>query len=157
VSEAYPWLKILHILSATVLFGTGLGTALHFWLTHLRGDAREIASAARNAVLVDWLCTATSGVVQPISGAALIWLGGHDPWAPWLVAAYALYALAAICWFPVAGLQIRMRDLATEAAARGAALPDAYHRSARIWFALGWPAFLALLAVFALMVMRPEF
>jgi Predicted integral membrane protein (DUF2269) len=32
--DALLILKWLHILSATVLFGTGLGTAAHLWMTH---------------------------------------------------------------------------------------------------------------------------
>ena len=72
MSDPYLWLKWLHVVSATVLFGTGLGTALHMWLAHLRRDPRAIAVVARNVVLVDWLFTATSGVVQPLSGFGLV-------------------------------------------------------------------------------------
>ncbi len=50
-------------------------------------------------------------------------------------------------------LQIRMRDLA--AAAADGALPSLYHRYARIWFALGWPAFAAVIVIFGLMVAKP--
>jgi uncharacterized membrane protein len=35
------------------------------------------------------------------------------------------------------------------------ALPPAYHRCMRAWFALGWPAFLAVIATFWLMVTKP--
>lgn len=65
------------------------------------------------------------------------------------------YGLIGACWLPVVWLQARMRDLAREAAERGAALPPAYHRHARHWFWLGWPAFLGLLAIYALMVAKP--
>jgi len=85
VSDPYLWLKWLHVMSATVLFGTGLGTALHMWLAHLRRDPRAIAVVARNVVLVDWLLTATSGVVQPLSGIGLVYLSAADPFASWLV------------------------------------------------------------------------
>ena len=155
MSDPYLWLKWLHVLSATVLFGTGLGTALHMWLAHLRRDPRAIAVVARNVVLVDWLFTATSGAVQPLSGLALVHLSGIDPLAPWLVVSYGLYVLAALCWFPAVRIQLRVRDIAAAAAADGRALPPDYERYMRTWFWLGWPAFLSLLGVFALMVMRP--
>lgn len=153
--DAYLLIKWVHILSATVLFGTGLGTAAHLWMTHRSGTVPAIAVAAANTVRADWWFTLTSGIVQPTSGAALIWLGGHDPLAPWLIVAYALYALAGSCWVAVAVLQLRARDLARDATGSGQALPQAYYRIMRIWFGLGWPAFLALIAIFWLMVAKP--
>jgi uncharacterized membrane protein len=49
-----------------------------------------------------------------------------------------------------------MRDVAESAAAAGAtALPPRYHRLARAWFWLGWPAFLSVLAIFWLMIAKP--
>jgi uncharacterized membrane protein len=153
--DAYLLLKWVHILSAAVLFGTGFGTAAHLWLAHRSGSVPAIAVAAANTVRADWWFTLTSGLVQPASGAALIWLGGHDPFAPWLAVAYALYAIAGACWAFVVALQIRARDLAREALASGQPLPQAYFTAMRVWFGLGWPAFLALIAVFWLMVAKP--
>lgn len=152
--NTYAVVKTIHIISATILFGTGLGTALHMWLTHLRGDVRAIASTAKNVVLVDWLFTATAGVVQPITGIMLIHLTGYDAFAPWLLAAYALYILAFACWAPVVWLQIQVRDIAQEACANGGVLPPTYQRYMRSWFWLGWPAFISLLVVFYLMVAK---
>ena len=43
----YLWVKWIHILASTLLFGTGLGIAFFMWLAHLRGDARVIAATAR--------------------------------------------------------------------------------------------------------------
>ena len=121
--DAYLILKWVHILSAAVLFGTGLGTAAHLWLTHRSGSVPAIAVAAANTVRIDWWFTLTSGLVQPASGAALIWLGGQDPFAPWLSVAYALYAIAGLCWAIVVALQIRARDLAREAVHSGSPCP----------------------------------
>jgi uncharacterized membrane protein len=153
--DAYLLLKWVHVLSATVLFGTGLGTAVHLWLTHRSGSIPAIAVATANTVRADWWFTLTSGLLQPTSGAALIWLGGHDPFAPWLTVAYALYAIAASCWAMVVALQIRARDLARAALASGEPLPPPYFTAMRIWYGLGWPAFLALIAVLWLMVAKP--
>jgi uncharacterized membrane protein len=151
---AYLLVKWLHILSATVLFGTGLGTALHIWLTHRRGDMRAIASTLQNVVWVDWVFTGTSGIVQPVTGFLMVRMAGFDPLAPWLVASYALYVLAFACWAPVVWLQIKCRDMAIEAVKSGSTLPERYHRYMRRWFWLGWPAFIALLGVFWLKCSR---
>lgn len=155
MSDGYLWLKVLHLLSATLLFGTGLGTAFHMYATHLRGNVTEIAAASRNTIVADWLFTVPSGVVQPATGLAMAWLAGFDLLESWLAASYALFLLAAGCWFRVAVLQYRIRGLALHALQHSTSLPPAYYRAMREWFWLGWPAFLSLVIVFALMVMRP--
>jgi uncharacterized membrane protein len=151
----YEIVKTVHILSATVLFGTGLGTAWFMWRADRSGDVAMIAATARNVVLADWLFTTPAVIVQPLSGLWLIHLGGYASTEPWLLWTYGLYALAAACWLPVVRLQIRMRDLAVTARTNGASLPPDYQRLARVWFLLGWPAFLAVVAIVFLMVARP--
>jgi len=48
-----------------------------------------------------------------------------------------------------------MRDLARAAKDTGQELPDAYHHLYRWWFAFGFPAFAAALAIFWLMLAKP--
>jgi uncharacterized membrane protein len=156
VIDPYLTVKWVHILSATVLFGTGLGTALHLWLTHLSRDVAAIAVATRNTVRADWLFTLPSAVLQPFSGALLIDMAGYGWDETWILVSLLLYAIAGVCWLVVLKLQLRMRDLAQDARRAGGALPAAYFRLARLWFWLGWPAFIALILVFWLMVNRPS-
>jgi uncharacterized membrane protein len=155
VTDAYLWLKLAHILSATLLFGTGLGTAFQMFAAHLRRDAAAIAIVSRNTVLADWLFTATAGVLQPLTGLLMAHLAGYDLLESWLVASYALYAIAGSCWLKVVQLQYRVRRLAVAASERREPLPDAYFRAMRLWIILGWPAFASLVIVFALMVIKP--
>ncbi len=150
--EAARW---LHVVSATLLFGTGLGSAFYFLRANLTGDLQVIAFAARTVVLVDWLFVLPAVVLQPLSGGYLLWQMGYDPAAPWLLATYGLYLLAGACWLPAVWLQVRMVRLAAAAVASGSALPAVYRRCFRAWFLLGWPAFLAVLAIVWLMIARP--
>lgn len=153
--EAYVWLKYLHVVSATVIFGTGLGTAFQMWTAHRSGDVQAIAVVARNVVRADWLFTTPAVFVQPATGLWLAHLAGYGIGDRWLTVSLLLYAVAGACWLPVVWLQIRMRDLAVAAATNGQPLPTAYHRALRCWFVLGWPAFGAVLVIFHLMVTRP--
>ncbi len=155
MSDPYPWLKLAHIVSATVLFGTGIGTAFHMVMSHRRGVVEAIDVAARNTVLADWLFTSVAGVVQPLSGGLLIWLKGYSPFEQWLVITYGLYVVAIACWLPVVWIQIEIKKMAAEAVRSGTGLPERYHRLMRLWVRLGWPAFLSLLAIFYLMIARP--
>lgn len=138
-----------------MLFGFGAGTAWYFWNAHLTRDPATIASIGRMVVRADWIFTGTSGVVQPVSGLWLAHLLGYPFAAPWLVATYGLYALAFGCWAPVVWLQIKATRLAEIARDQGKALGNDYDRAMRLWFVLGWPAFLGLMGVFWLMVAKP--
>lgn len=149
--------KWLHILSSTVLFGTGIGTAFQMvWAMRTR-RVETVHSVASGVVVADWLFTTPAGILQPATGLWLIRLNGYALTEPWLLATYALYVMAFLAWVPVVALQIRIRDLAAAALDAGQPLPARALRLYRIWFALGWPAFLGLAAVFWLMVAKPNF
>ncbi len=148
--------KWIHTLSSTVLFGTGMGTAFQMVAAMHMRDARVIAGVARNVVIADWVFTTPAGFIQPLSGLLLIYLQGWSLLEPWLVVTYVLYIIAFIAWVPVVWLQQQIRDMASEAAEHGAELSQKCDRYYRIWFTLGWPAFIALSTVFWLMVTKPQ-
>lgn len=150
----YLPIKALHILSATVLFGTGMGIAFFMLFAHYSRNVATIAGVARLVVTADWIFTGTAGLLQPVSGIALITIIGHDPHEGWLMLSYALYGLAFLCWVPVVWLQLRIRDMAIAALRDGSALPSRYYRYMRLWFMLGWPAFFGLLLIFWLMISK---
>jgi uncharacterized membrane protein len=153
----YLVLKWLHILSSTVLFGTGIGTAFQMVFAMRTGRVETIHSVTSGVVWADWLFTTPAGLLQPATGVALALVAGFPLTEPWLVLTYAAYVFAFACWAPVVRLQIRVRDLAGDALREGAPLPEEARRLYRIWFALGWPAFGALVGVFWLMVSKPDF
>jgi uncharacterized membrane protein len=152
----YLVVKWLHVVSSTLLFGTGIGSAWMLFTTVFTRDAHAVAVVARRVVWADWLFTATTVVLQPATGfwmLSRLQLNWADAaWTRWSV---VLYALAVACWLPVVVLQFRLRDLAAGAARAGTPLPQAFWRLFTAWVALGVPAFLALLSVFWLMVARP--
>ena len=151
--DYYLLLKTLHIISATILFGTGLGTAFHMWMSHLSGSVQAIAVAARNTVIADFLFTTPALVVQPATGVLLAVHAGIPLTEDWLLLSIGLYLVTGACWVPVVWLQVRMHHLAEAALAGGTPLPDRYYRYVRCWFWLGWPAFSAVLAIY-LMVFK---
>lgn len=155
--DPYLTARWLHILSSTVLFGTGIGTAFQMVWAMRSGRVETIHSVASGVVAADWIFTTPAGVIQPLTGLWLIQRAGYKLTEPWLLATYALYILAFLCWAPVVVLQLKIRDLAAVALASHSPLPDRAHRYFRIWCALGVPAFAALVAVFWLMVNRPDF
>ncbi len=152
----YAWIKILHIMSAAVLFGTGLGTAFYMFYVNQQNNALLIAKATSAVVIADWFFTATSGVVQAITGFSLVYLKGYSLLSLWVLGSILGYIVAGVCWLPVVWLQMKCRDLAFSAAVNKTPLSREYQRYFKIWSLLGIPAFLALIAVFYLMVNKPE-
>lgn len=151
----YLVVKWLHVLSSTLLFGTGLGSAFYMFFTNRSRDTRAIAVVCRRVVWADWIFTTPTGILQPLTGAWMIHLAGI-PWsARWVVGSIALYVLAMACWLPVVWLQLRMAAMAEAAAAAAAPLPARFWRYHRLWTALGVPAFAGFVLIFYLMVFKP--
>jgi uncharacterized membrane protein len=152
----YQLLKYVHIIGASVLLGTGAGIAFFMLLAHRSRDPIVIAGVARIVVVADYLFTASAVVLQPISGALLIWWQGYSPFEGWIVLSILLYIATGAFWIPVVFMQIRMRDLAVAAVDLGEPLPPEYHALFRRWFAFGFPAFGSVLVIFWLMIARPQ-
>ncbi|WP_349741828.1 DUF2269 family protein [Roseateles cavernae] len=151
----YLLLKWLHVLSSVVLVGTGFGSAFYMFFANRSGSVEAQAVVTRLVVRADWWFTTPAAIFQPLSGLWLAHLAGW-PWStPWLALALGLYLLAGACWLPVVWLQLRMTEMATAAARDATPLPPLYWRYARCWEALGYPAFVAMLGVFYLMVAKP--
>jgi uncharacterized membrane protein len=155
--SAYLVLKFLHMIGAAVLLGTGAGIAFFMLLANRTGEARVIAAVARIVVIADFLFTATAVIAQPITGVLLARAAGYRLSESWLQLAILLYLVTGAFWLPVVWMQMRMRDLARAAADSGTPLPPRYHRLHRWWLAFGFPAFAAVLAIFWLMIARPNF
>ena len=147
--------KMVHIVGAAVLLGTGAGIAFFMLVAHLRGDPREIAAVARTVVLADFLFTGSAVILQPITGIWLACLSGYSLRDGWIVASSALYVMTGAFWLPVVWMQIQMRNLAIGAVEAQLELPLGYHRLFRWWFTFGFPAFAAVLLILWLMIARP--
>jgi|SRR5215217_240017 len=153
----YLVVKFLHIIGASVLLGTGAGIAFFMLMAHRTGDPKVVAATARIVVTADILFTATAVAVQPITGVLLAHEVGYPLTEAWIVLSIGLYVVTGAFWLPVVWMQARMRNLAVAAAVAGEPLPASYHRLFRWWFAFGFPAFAAVVAIFWLMIARPSF
>jgi uncharacterized membrane protein len=151
----YLVVKWIHILSSTLLFGTGLGSAYYMYFASRTRDPRVIAPVVRHVVMADWIFTTPTIVIQPLTGFWLMHIAGFPFNTRWIAWSIALYLLAGAAWLPVVFMQMRMRDQAAAAASAGTPLPDLYWTYLRVWVALGVVAFLALVVVFFLMVAKP--
>lgn len=150
-------LRWLHVLGATVLFGTGSGIAFFMLMAHRTRNAVIIAHTASVVVLADALFTASAVIAQPVTGFLLAREVGWSLAEGWLALSLALYVFTGLFWLPVVWIQIQMRRLCAEAVAEGRQTPPpAYFRLFRIWFWCGFPAFAAVVAIIWLMLAKPS-
>lgn len=150
----YLLVKWLHILSSTLLFGTGLGSAFYMFFTNRTRNVAAMAVVTRKVVAADFLFTTPTAILQPLTGFWLVHLAGFPLTAPWIVWSVVLYVVAGACWLPVVWIQIRMARLAEAAAATGDPISPDYWRLHAIWVSLGIPAFIAFIGIFYLMVVK---
>jgi|ERR1700690_2522762 uncharacterized membrane protein len=154
--DLYTSLKLAHVVGAAVLFGTGVGIAFFMLMAHRTRDAALVAHTAGVVVVADMIFTATAVLLQPITGAALADLAGFPLFRGWIGLSLVLYLATGAFWLPVVWIQLRMRNLAREAAKSDRPLPGAYFRLFRLWLALGFPAFAAVVVIIWLMIAKPN-
>ncbi|TNC83318.1 MAG: hypothetical protein CSH37_14865 [Thalassolituus sp.] len=149
--DNYFLLKMLHILSATVLTGTGAGIAFFMFMTWRSGNTEAIRVTTRHVVLADWIFTTPAVVIQLVTGLLLANRLGIAMLSPWMLAVTGSFIFIGCCWLPVVWIQYKLRALAgAEQFER-----EQFDRYMRLWTALGVPAFTALLVVYWLMVFKP--
>jgi uncharacterized membrane protein len=153
----YFALKLIHIISSTILFGTGIGTAFMMFMANRRKNVAEIYFATRNVVIADYIFTTPAIIIQLISGFFLMQDQGFSFSDKWLLLGVALYFFAGACWLPVVCMQIKMRDMAKVSLEENKVLPQLYWKMDRYWIILGSLAFPAFLVVFYLMIFKPDF
>ena len=158
MSGALAFWKTAHILSAAVLFGTGLGIAFFTWFGYRQamraGDIGAMRATLRLTVVADAWLTAPAVVFQAVSGVVLMMLLGWPLWSAWSVAVWSLFIFTGACWLPVVWIQILQWREARDAASVSA-LSGAFHKRFRVWFTLGVAAFAAVIMIYWLMVAKP--
>lgn len=151
----FLFIEYLHVLGAIVILGTGTGIAFFMLMAHRTGEAAFIARTAEVVVIADFIFTLSAVVLQPVTGALLMWLSSTAITEGWLLTSLAFYAVAGLFWVPVVFMQIEMRDLARAAAAHGTPLPSRYFVLFRRWFLFGIPGFGSVMAILWLMIAKP--
>lgn len=149
-------LRLAHVIGATVLFGTGAGIAFFMVMARRTENPALIAHVAGTVVIADTIFTATAAIIQPVTGYFLARIIGWPLTEGWIALSLGLYVFTGIFWLPVVWIQIRLRDIARDCAARGRDLPTQWFRLYRIWFACGFPAFFAVLGIIWLMLTKPD-
>ena len=156
--DAYTLWKTAHVISAAVVFGTGLGIAFFAWFGYRRamkiGEIDGLRSVLRFTVIADACFTAPAVVFQFISGLVLMQLNSWPISSLWSIATLVLFGLIGALWLPVVAIQMSMSREAQRVASVND-LSARFHRRFVLWFVLGVPAFAMVVMIFYLMVAKP--
>jgi len=68
----YSFLKLIHIISSTILFGTGIGTAFYMVMANRSHDIQVLKGTTTSVVFADWIFTMPAVIIQPLSGYLLM-------------------------------------------------------------------------------------
>jgi len=147
----YFTIKLIHIISATLLFGTGLGSAFYMFMAYRSGSMEAMRETNRLVVLADYLFTSPAIVIQLATGIYLLNYWRIEWTSIWSLSVFGLFAFVGLCWLPVVWLQIWLRNRASLLDK-----PDKqYHYRMKVWIILGMLAFPAVLILYGLMVFKP--
>lgn len=152
--DNYLLLKLLHILSATVLMGTGAGIAFFMLMASRSENFAAISLTAKHVILADWVFTTPAVLVQCITGVMLMQILGYSYSSIWFFWVASVFTLIGLCWLPVIYIQYRLKQCAETVLEDESALTH-FRRWMGLWVMLGIPAFLAMLVVFWLMIFKP--
>lgn len=152
--EHYLIFKLIHILAAVVVTGTGAGIAFFMFMANRSNNPQAIYVTAQHVILGDWVFTTPAVITQIITGVYLMNMQGYSFSAPWFYWVMGLFAFIGACWIPVLRIQYKLRELAKLSVDAKNVTPE-FKSLMRTWTLLGIPAFIAILGIFWLMVFKP--
>ena len=152
--EYYLVVKLIHILAAVVVTGTGAGIAFFMFMANRSNNPQAIYVTAKHVILGDWIFTTPAVITQIVSGVLLMNMQGYSYSSDWFYWVLGLFVFIGICWLPVLKIQYRLRELAKVSVELNQITPE-FRSLMKIWTLLGIPAFTAILAIFWLMVFKP--
>jgi uncharacterized membrane protein len=150
-------IKFVHVLFAAAMFGTWLGIAGFMLLAYRSGNPSVVALVAQFAVRIELFVVAAALALLPISGFPLAWAIGLAPLDDfWIDVSLVLYVLIVVVWLVSLRVEVRLRNMARQAALGRGTPADGYPRLLRIWFALAAFLLAAMVVLILLMVWQPR-
>ena len=148
----FPLLKLIHILSATLMIGTGFGSAFYLFFTYKKGNVSTVKDVLKLVILADTIFTTPSVFLQLVTGILLTEMLGLT-FGKWFWQVMGISFIVFVLWVRAAFMQLKLRKI-IEAENK---ITEEFHRLMRIWFYLGVPSFLASMVIYYMMVFKVTF
>jgi len=152
--DSYLLLKLIHILAAVVVTGTGAGIAFFMFMANRSSNPQAIYVTAKTVILGDWIFTTPAVITQIVTGFLLMNKLGYSYTSNWFYLVIGLFVFIGVCWLPVLRIQYQLKKLAEESIKSESVTPE-FKKLMKVWTMLGIPAFLSILVIFYLMVFKP--
>lgn len=149
-SAALLLLRLTHIVVASVAVGATL--AFRFWLRLARREPEHLAFVIRGIRWIDRWVAEPAYFLAFATGVAMVLWGISSFTAGWLLTALVIYAAIAVLGITVFGPVVRKQLAALE---RGGVTDAEFLRRERQSAWLGTVTIAGLLAILALMVLKP--
>ncbi len=147
---SYQFLKLIHILSATLMIGTGLGSAFYLFFSYKNAKASTIKDVLKLVVVADSIFTLPSVIIQLITGILLSNLMSllFTKWF-WIVSGVSVIVL--VLWIIAVFIQYKLKRLLEEKEE----ITPVFHALMKQWYYLGVFSFLGSVFLYYLMVYKP--
>lgn len=146
---SYHLLKLIHILSATLMIGTGLGSAFYLFFSYLTGRVSTVKDVLVLVIKADYLFTAPSVAIQIITGIILSKKLGLL-YTNWFWTVLFLSFLVFILWLRAVFIQNKLKRILMEENRIG----KEFDSLMRYWVLLGIPSFTLAIYIYYLMVYK---
>lgn len=147
---SYQFLKLIHILSATLMIGTGLGSAFYLFFSYKKATASTLKDVLKLVVIADSIFTLPSVIIQLITGILLsnIMSMIFTKWF-WIVIVASIIVL--VLWIFAVFIQYKLKRLLDEKEE----ISPLFHALMKQWYYLGIFSFSGSIFLYYLMVYKP--
>ena len=112
--DTYLTLKLIHILAAVVVTGTGAGIAFFMFMANRSNNPQAIYVTAKTVILGDWIFTTPAVITQFVTGLLLMNKLGYSYSSNWFYSVIGLFVFIGICWLPVLRIQYQLKNIAAQ-------------------------------------------
>ena len=146
----YPFFKLIHILSATLMIGTGFGSAFYLYFTYKTSNSIEtLKHVLKLVIFADKIFTTPSVIIQLITGVVLSYMIGYQ-YTRWFWIVLSISFVVFVLWIRTVFIQNKLSEIIEE---KNEITPE-FHKLMNFWFYLGIPSFAASLYLYYLMVYK---
>ncbi len=150
----YLTLKLIHILSATLVFGGGICLALLGTVVFKSKNLLRINEFGAVILRLELYLTVSAAIALVATGITMANIAGLAFFSAWLSWVWCLLLLVIACWLAGVRLQHLMLNLVHRSLVQQQDLPADYDLYLRRWLFLGLPSTLAMIGIFYLMVFK---
>lgn len=146
----YYTLKTIHILSATLMIGTGLGSAFYLFVSYKTKQFSTVKDILNIVIIADLFFTTPSVITQLVTGLLLVdYL--HINNTLWYVVVLSMSFGVLVLWLFAVRIQYQLQKIGKI----HTKIPAIFHRKIKIWVYLGIPSFVLSIYLYYLMIFKP--